>query len=466
MPSPPTHYAHSGDASIAYQVFGRGSIDLVLVQGPASHLELMWEEPNTAKCLSRLASFARVIMFDRRGTGLSDPVSAPPTLEQQMDDLTAVLDDLGIERTALWGASDLGLSAMFAATYPDRVTSLVLSSVSPRGSSALSPQLREQFLDAIERHWGEGTLVNVYAPSQAHNKQFVEWWARMQRSAASPGMARQLMQMLAETDLTAVLPTIAVPTLVTHASDDRYVPVETGREVASLIPDARFIEYPGEDSYGWLEAPGLDDVEEFLTGQRPTGLIDRVLATVMFTDIVGSTEHASRLGDGPWREVLAEHHAVVRSQLTRWRGSEVKTIGDGFLATFDGPARAVRCAGQIVEEIEDLGLRVRAGLHTGECELVGDDVAGIAVHIGARVMATAEPGEVLASSTVKDLVVGSGLRFEDRGVHALRGVPDDWRLYALDRSSSAWPSRPVRSSHTDGSSSSARVGSASGLENT
>ncbi|HEY2772034.1 MAG TPA: alpha/beta fold hydrolase [Solirubrobacteraceae bacterium] len=466
MPSPPTHYAHSGDASIAYQVFGRGSFDLVLVEGPASHLELMWEEPRTAKCFERLGSFARVIMFDRRGTGLSDPVSQPPTLEQQMDDLIAVLDDIGVERAAIWGASDLGLSAMFAATYPERVISLVLSSVSPRGASTLSPELHEQFLDAIERHWGEGTLVNIYAPSQAHNKQFVEWWARMQRSAVSPGMARQLMQMLAETDLTAVLPTISVPTLVTHASDDRYIPVETGREVASLIPGARFIEYPGQDSYAWLEAPGLDDVEEFLTGQRPTGLIDRVLATVMFTDIVGSTERASQIGDRRWRELLAEHHAAVRAQLARYRGSEVKTIGDGFLATFDGPARAVRCAAQIADEVEELGLEIRAGLHTGECELVGADVAGIAVHIGARVMATAEAGEVLASRTVKDLVVGSGLRFEDRGLYALRGGPDDWRLYALDRSSSAWPSNPVRDSQAEGSSSSASVGSASGLENT
>jgi class 3 adenylate cyclase len=466
MPSPQTHYAHSGDASIAYQVFGSGSVDLVLINGPASHLEVMWEEPSTRRCLERIGRFARVVMFDRRGTGLSDPVSRPPTLEQQMDDLVAVLAEVGLRRTALWGASDLGLSALFTATYPERVNALVLSSVSPRGASALRPELQEQFLDAIERHWGEGTLISVFAPSQRGNRAFEEWWGRMQRSAVSPGMARQLMAMLAETDLTAVLPTINVPTLVTHLTDDHYVPIEVGREVASLIPGARFVEYPGQDSYGWIDAPALDDVEEFLTGQRPTGLIDRVLATVMFTDIVGSTEHASRIGDGPWRGVLAEHHAAVRSQLSRWRGSEVKTIGDGFLATFDGPARAVRCAAQIVDEVEDLGLRIRAGLHTGECELVGDDVAGIAVHIGARVMSTAEPGEVLASSTVKDLVVGSGLRFEDRGLHALRGVPDDWRLYALDRSSSAWPSRPVRSSQADGSSSSARVGSASGPENT
>jgi class 3 adenylate cyclase len=430
---PRTRYAHSGSASIAYTVFGEGSIDLVLINGPASHLELMWEEPMTAHCLERLGSFARVVMFDRRGTGLSDPVSEPPTLELQMDDLCCVLDAVSIDRTAMWGAGDLGLSALFAATYPDRVTSLVLSSVSPRGSTVIRPELKDVFLEAIENNWGDGTLISVYAPSQVGNRAFEEWWGRMQRAAVSPGMARRIMGMLAETDLTAVLPTIRVPTLVTHQAGDKYIPVEVGREVAELIPGARFIEFPGEDTYGWTEARAIEDVEEFLTGRRPQADVDRVLATVLFTDIVGSTEYASRVGDGRWRELLAEHHSIVRGELARWRGTEVKTIGDGFLATFDGPARAVRCAASLVEEVQRLGLQLRAGLHTGECELVGDDVAGIAVHIGARVMAEAEPGEVLASSTVKDLVVGSGLEFRDRGAHSLRGVPDEWRLYALER---------------------------------
>jgi class 3 adenylate cyclase/pimeloyl-ACP methyl ester carboxylesterase len=466
LSSPLTHYAHSGDASIAYQVFGSGSHDLVLINGPASHLELMWEEPNTARCFGRLGSFARVVMFDRRGTGLSDSVTRPPTLEQQMDDLCAVLDAVGVQRTALWGASDLGLSALFAATYPDRVTALILSSVSPRGAAAMNSELKSQLLDAIENHWGEGTLLSVYAPSQVGNRAFEEWWGRMQRSSVSPGMARQLMEMIAQTDLTALLPTIRVPTLVTHQTDDRYIPIDVGREVASLIPGAGFIEYPGQDTYGWVDAPAIEDIEEFLTGRRPPEQADRVLATVMFTDIVGSTETASRLGDGRWRELLAEHNALVRTQLDRWRGTEVKTIGDGFLATFDGPARAVRCAAEIVDDAGDIGLRIRAGLHTGECELVGQDVAGIAVHIGARVMTEAEPGEVLASSTVKDLVVGSGLRFSERGVRSFKGVPDPWRLYALERSSIAGPSRPVRFSQAAGSSSSVSVGSASGLENT
>jgi class 3 adenylate cyclase len=303
----------------------------------------------------------------------------------------------------LFGASDLGLSALYTATYPERVSALVLAGVSADGSHMVSP-LRDEVLDAIERGWGDGTLVSVFAPSQVGNRPFEDWWGRMQRSAVSPGMARRLVEMISQTDLRAVLPTIGVPTLVTHIVGDRVVPIEHGREVASLIPGARFIAYPGEDAYAWADALGLDDIEEFLTGRRGAPPVDRVLATVLFTDIVGSTERASRLGDGAC-----------------------------FLATFDGPARAVNCAAAIVDSLAGLDLPIRAGVHTGECELVGDDVAGIAVHIGARVMEEADPGEVLASSTVKDLVFGSGLRFVDRGMRALRGVPDEWRLFALAR---------------------------------
>jgi class 3 adenylate cyclase len=432
---PQTRYAHSGDASIAFQVVGQGDLNLILVNGPASHLELMWEEPATARCFERLATFSNLVLFDRRGTGLSDAVSSPPTLEQQMDDLGAVLEAAGIQQTAVWGSSDLGLSSLYAATHPDRVCALVLSGASSHGAASLTPELKEQLFDAIENHWGDGSLLSIFAPSQVGNPAFEEWWGRMQRSALSPGMARQLIEMTSQTDLRAFLPTISAPTLVTHQTGDRYVPVEMGREVASLIPGARFAEYPGTDAYAWVESPTVDDVEEFLTGRRPepSAEIDRVLATVMFTDIVGSTEHASRLGDGRWRTLLGDHNDLIRSGLDRWRGREVKTIGDGFLATFDGPARAVHCASEIAESVEALGLKIRTGLHTGECELVGDDVAGIAVHIGARVAEQAGPGEVLASSTVKDLVVGSGLRFTDRGAHSLRGVPDVWRLYALER---------------------------------
>jgi class 3 adenylate cyclase len=431
--APLTQYARSGDASIAYQTLGDGPCDVVVVTGPASHLELMWEEPGTARTFRRIASYGRLIMFDRRGTGLSDPVTEPPTLEQQVDDLRAVLAVAGSERVAVVGGGDLGLSALFAATYPEQVTGLVLSGVAADGAHTLVGRSRQQMLDAIERDWGNGTLVSVFAPSQVGNPEFVEWWGRMQRSAVSPGMARKLMEMTAQTNLRDVLPTIRVPTLVVHVTGDRVVPVKSGREVADLIPGARFLEYEGQDAYTWCDPPWMFDIEEFLTGRRSSPAPDRVLATVMFTDIVGSTEQLSRLGDQRWRSRLEDHDRIVRARLRRWRGREIKTSGDGFLATFDGPARAVSCGGEIVDELGELGLNVRVGLHTGECELSADDVTGIAVHIASRVMRTAGPGEVLASSTVKDLVVGSGLEFRDRGPHALRGVPDEWHLYALAR---------------------------------
>ena len=360
-------------------------------------------------------------------------MQAAPTLEQQMDDLNAVLEAVGSDRTAIFGASDLGLSALFAATYPDRLTALVLSGVAADGRRMLTPDKRGLFLDAIERTWGDGTLIALFAPSQVDNRAFSQWWARLQRSAASPGMARQLLDMISRTDLRAVLPTIRVPTLVIHMSGDRVVPIELGREVAALIPGARFIAYDGADAYAWTHSTGLEDIEEFLTGRRGAGPVDRVLSTVLFTDIVGSTERASALGDGAWRELLDDHNRAVRAELEAWRGTEIKSIGDGFLATFDGPARAMQCAAAIIDAVGALGLLIRAGVHTGECELVGGDVAGIAVHIGARVMERADPGEVLASSTVRDLVIGSGLQFADRGRHALRGVPDEWHLYALHR---------------------------------
>jgi class 3 adenylate cyclase len=430
---PRTRYALSGETAIAYQVVGDGPIDLVAINGPASHLELMWEEPGTARSFRRLASFARLIMFDRRGTGLSDAAPTPPTLEQGVDDLRAVLAAVGSERTAIFGASDLGLSAMFAATYPEQVTALVLSGVAAEGQHTLGGSARQLMEAALDGHWGDGTLVKLYAPSQVGNRAFVEWWGKMQRSAVSPGMARRLIEMTVDTRLRALLPTIRVPTLVMHAAGDRLVPVEYGREVAELIPGARFIEYPTDDAYGWVDPPGLDDVEEFLTGKRSVPEADRVLATVLFTDIVGSTARLAEVGDGAWRAKLDEHNHVVRSELDHWRGREVKNSGDGFLVTFDGPARAVRCAAGIVERVADIGLSVRAGLHTGECELLPDDVAGMAVHIGARVMDHAGPGEVLASSTVKELVVGSGLRFVDRGMQELKGIPDRWHLYALER---------------------------------
>jgi class 3 adenylate cyclase len=433
MERPPTRFARSGDAMIAYQVVGEGELELVLVGGPASHLDLQWEDPFSAQAIERFASFARVLRFDRRGTGLSDPVEAAPTLEQQVDDLRAVLAAAGLDRVAVMGAVEAGLSAMFAATYPDRVISLVLVNTPPAGGAVLTEERREQLLDVIENHWGEGTLVSIFAPERAKDPRFADWWTRFERAAVSPAMARKLVAFNMDTDLRAVLPSVRVPTLVLHQSDNSLVPVALGRETAGLIPGARFMEFPGTDVYGWPGAddPAMDEIEEFLTGRRRPREPERVLATVLFTDICGSTEMAAEVGDKAWRDLLDRHNQLVRGELENWRGREVKTLGDGFIATFDGPARGVRCAQAIVENVAGLGLEVRAGLHTGECELLDGDVAGIAVHIGARISAMADAGEVLVSSTVKDLAVGSGLEFSDRGVHALQGVPGEWRAYAV-----------------------------------
>ncbi|HEX2232332.1 MAG TPA: adenylate/guanylate cyclase domain-containing protein [Thermoleophilaceae bacterium] len=438
---PTTRYAKSGDASIAYQVYGEGDCDLVLIAGPASHVDLEWENPLAERAARRLASFARVIRFDRRGTGVSDPVVDPPTLEQQMDDLRAVMGEAGVERAALWGGSDVGLAAMFAATYPDQVSELILYGVPVRGEDFVTPELADFVPEALE-HYGEGRFIELYAPSQVGNEEFEDWWERFERGCLSPGMARKILELQLQTDISAILDAIRVPTLVLHRTGDKAVPIESGRELAKRIPNARLVELPGTDNYPWTGdwkrecEPILDEIEEFLTGQRRAPEPARVLSTILFTDIVGSTEHAARVGDERWRDVLQRHDELIRAELGRWRGKEVKTVGDGFLATFDGPARAVRCAEAIVRGVEAEGLRVRAGLHTGECELLDDDVGGIAVHIGARVTDLADAGEVLVSSTVKELVVGSGLSFDERGTHELRGVPGEWRLFALENGAS------------------------------
>jgi class 3 adenylate cyclase/pimeloyl-ACP methyl ester carboxylesterase len=429
-----TKYARSGDASIAYHVAGGGPVELLYVPGPASNVELMWEESVTARYLERIASFARLVMFDRRGSGLSDAVDRPPTLEQQMDDARAVVAAAGLSRPALFGVTDAGLCALYAATYPGEVTALVLWEVAACGAELLRPGLRGAFLDVLEQGWGQGSLMPLYAPSGVGDSRFSEWWARYERASVSPGMARQLLEFAARSDIRDVLPNIRVPTLVLHRADSALVPVALGRDVADRIPSAKFVEVPGQDNYPWQGdvASWFPQFEEFLTGVRQPHAIDRVLASVLFTDIVESTGRAAELGDRRWRELLLAHNDVVRREIDAWRGSVIKTTGDGFLATFDGPARAVSCALAIVQQVRQLGLEVRAGVHTGECERLGADVGGMAVHIGARVAALATPGEVLASRTVRDLVVGSGLRFHDRGSHDLKGVPDAWQLYAVE----------------------------------
>ncbi len=430
---PPVKYVRSGDASIAYRVMGEGPPDVVFIGGPASHLDVVLEDPEMVQFLQRLSSFARLLHFDRRGTGISDPLDRPLTLEQQVDDLDAVLDDAGIERPSLIAALEPGLCAMYAATRPQRVAALVLINASPVGGLVLNPEQQEMFGELITDHWGEGAFISFFAPGRAKDPVFQKWWTRFERACMSPSMARKVLELNAQVDLRELLPALQVPTLILHQTDSPLVPSDAGKEMAALIPGARLVEGPGTDAYLWPQAddPETDVIEEFITGRPPRREPSRMLATVMFTDIVDSTGRAATLGDRAWRGLLDRHHELVRQQLERFRGREVKTIGDGFLATFDGPARGVACAAGVVSSAHELDLNIRCGLHTGECEFLDGDIGGIAVHIGARVAALAKPREVLVSGTVKDLVVGSELQFEDRGTHTLRGVPGEWRLYAL-----------------------------------
>ena len=438
-PAPPTRYALSGDAHIAYQLFGEGDLDLIFVPGFVSNIEHYWEMPKVPDLLERLGSFARVAIFDKRGTGLSDPVAEPPPLEQRMDDMQAVMDAAGMERAALFGVSEGGpASVLFAATYPDRTSALVLYGSTPRFRTdsdiswgATDEQIEQVLADVFAR-WGEGALLEAFAPSAAGDPQMDEVWGRFQRAGASPAMARAVMAALFEIDVRDVLPTIRVPTLILHRTGDLIAPVEGGRLMAEKIPDAKLVEFEGTDHVPFTGdfEPVLDEMEEFLTGARQARPLDRVLATVMFTDIVDSTRRAADAGDRRWRDLIERHDELTRRQLDRFRGQEVKTLGDGFLATFDGPARAIECAFAIRDGVGTHGLELRAGLHTGECELYGNDVRGIAVNIGARVGALAGANEVLVSSTVKDLVVGADLHFTERGEHELKGVPGKWRLYA------------------------------------
>lgn len=442
MIQPRTSYARNGDVNIAYQVIGDGPLDLLFISAFVSHLDLYWAAPETAAFFRRLASFSRLILFDKRGTGLSDPVAGVATLEERMEDVRAVLDACGSRRAALFGLSEGGpMSLLFAATYPERTIALITFGSFARLLTGPDyfPERRAdwaerfaRFTDALENHWGEGIALALFMPSLGSGANAERMLGMFERAAASPAMVRALQRFNAEIDVTHVLPVIGVPTLVLHRRDD-LVPVDLGRYVAEHVPGARFVELAGNDHMPWLGDSDavLDEVEQFLTGARRGAEPDRMLATVLFTDIVGSTERAAELGDRRWCDLLEAHHRQVRSLLSRYHGREVDTAGDGFLATFDGPTRAIRCAEEITVDVRSIGLEVRAGVHTGEIVLEGEDVRGIAVHIGARIAAMAGAGEVLVSSTVRDLVAGSGVQFEDRGVHSLKGVPDEWQLLAV-----------------------------------
>ena len=437
---PETKYARSGDVNIAYQVVGKGPLDLIYVPGFVSNLETYWDEPRTAHFLERLASFSRLIWFDKRGTGLSDRSVPVPTLEQRMDDVRGVMDAVGSERATILGVSEGGpLSALFAATYPKRTTALVLCNSFARLAWAADypwGRTRDEFearISAIRSAWGTGTFWASMTPSLAKDDAYRAWCAMLERQGASPAAAEALFRMNYDIDARHVLAAITVPTLILPRTGDRSIPAEHGRYLAEHIASAKYVELPGDDHVPWAGATDVlvDEIEEFLTGMRRGPESDRVLTTVLFTDIVDATRKAVELGDHQWRALLEQHHAVVREHLRRFRGREIDTAGDGFLAAFDGPARAVQAAQAISNKVRLMGLDIRAGLHTGECEIAGSKLAGIAIHIGARVAALAGAGEVLVSNTVKDLVAGSGVMFEDRGTHILKGVPGEWRLYAV-----------------------------------
>jgi class 3 adenylate cyclase len=438
--TPETRYAKSGDVHIAYQVVGNGPMDLVLIPGLFTHVEHQWDEPSFARFLNRLASFSRLIVFDARGAGLSDQAPELPPMEEQIDDLMAVLDAVGSSSAAIFGISQAGpMAILFAASYPERTRAIVLygSYASPRRREGYpwgrSAEWMDEFDRQVDRDWGSGVFLAQMAPSRLADEPFRRWWGKYERLSHAPGNALAYFRMNALIDVRAILPSIQVPALVLQRREDVYRDPGNARYLAAHVPGAKLVELDGIDHLPYLgDADAiLDEVQEFLTGVRPPPERDRVLATVLFTDIVGSTEHASAIGDHAWKELLERHHALVREELSRYRGREIDTAGDGFLATFDGPARAVRCAVAIIRAMPDIGLEVRAGVHTGEVELMGTGVGGIAVHIGARVAGLAGPGEVLVSGTVRDLVAGSGIEFTDRGEASLKGVPGQWRLFSV-----------------------------------
>jgi class 3 adenylate cyclase len=436
--APDIHYAKSGDVHIAYQLFGKGPIDLVVCMPFVSNIEVLWDEPDWAQWLRRMGERVRLVMFDKRGTGMSDRVGALPGMDERMDDLRAVMDAAGIERAAVLGGSEGGpLASLFAATYPDRCRALALYGAFARFSSWIpTDEGFEGLLQYIDTAWGTGSSLPLFAPSRANDLALQRWWGRFERLGASPAAVADLMKMNRQIDVSGILSSIRVPTLVVHRVGDVTINVEGGRFLAANIPGARYVELPGADHMPFIGDNAMeiaDLIGDFVTGSKTSVAADRVLATILFTDIVGSTEKAVELGDARWRSLLDTHNSTVRRNLARFRGREAKSTGDGFLITFDGPARAIPCACAIVDELRPLGIQVRAGLHTGECEEIGDDIGGIAVHIGARVAALAAPDQVLVSGTVKDLVAGSGLQFGYLGEHALKGVPGEWRVYDVER---------------------------------
>ena len=434
MTIPTTRYAKSDDVHVAYQVFGDGPVDLVFVPGFVSHIDNYWTHPSVAGWLERLGSFARVVMFDKRGTGLSGRVGSLPSMDERMDDLRAVMDAVNLDKAAVFGISEGGsLAALFAAHHPDRCDALIVYGSFAKFTSwfATDEDLEELF-SYIDTGWGTGESLPLFAPTSEGDVAFQQWWGRFERLGADPGAAIALMRMNREIDITDVISSIHIPTLVLHRNGDTLIDFEAGVHLAEGIPNAHLVDLPGRDHLPWVGDNPLgilDEIERFLTGTMSEPEPDRVLATVLFTDIVDSTSLASSMGDDRWRNLLHAHDDAVRAEIARFRGTEVKNLGDGFLATFDAPGRAIRCALSIASAVQSLGLTIRAGLHTGEVHLVNGDIEGISVHIASRISNLAEGNEVVVSRTVKDLIAGSGISLEAYGTHALKGIPDEWQVY-------------------------------------
>jgi class 3 adenylate cyclase/pimeloyl-ACP methyl ester carboxylesterase len=429
---------------VAYQVFGSGPLDLVFITNWVTNMDAMWDEPSVAAYMGRLGAFSRVIWYDKRGSGVSDPVplASLPTIEQWSDDARTVMDAVGVDQVAIVGDTEGGpMAAMLAATHPERVRALVLVNSFARWRRAedypigMPEETSEKLIERWEQHWGvTSEMLDLTAPSIANDPRFRSWWLRYSRLAMPRQAATTMYRGVTEIDVRSILPTIRVPTLVLHRAGNLHHRVAFGRYLADHIPDAKYVELPGADSFPFHAGdftPLLNEVEEFLTGTRATPLPDRRLATMVFTDIVGSTRLAAERGDSAWIRLARSHDEIVREHLATYRGREIDHTGDGFVAIFDGPARAVTCAARMVDALRELGVTIRVGLHTGEIELVGDEIRGLAVHVAARVMAVAEKGGILVSATVKDLVLGSGIDFAERGTHRLKDVPGDWRLYEV-----------------------------------